>query len=185
MASKSQKKAMTQSTRSSNATAKVSSKCIHWKTVSDAIAPFDTQVYPRNPEVHLVFINVICNSANHHGFSLARTLLNELLLATVLSQLQPLPFDQLSTHARLALHCMEVVYGRPCINPRAATVQLILGDCWLSKLPSSAATVANALEAYEEAASILGTAWGKTHVATVDAMARAAKVRARQHAAAK
>ena len=107
------------------------------------------------------------------------------LLTTVLSQLQPLPFDQLSTHARLALHCMEVVYGRPCINPRAATVQLILGDCWLSKLPSSAATVANALEAYEEAASILGTAWGKTHVATVDAMARAAKVRARQHAAAK
>jgi hypothetical protein len=105
------------------------------------------------------------------------------LLTDVLSQQTPLPFDKLATHARLALHCMEAVYGRPCINPRAATVQLILGDCWLNKTPASAATVTNALVAYDAAANVLETAWGKEHAATIDAAGRAAKVRARQAAA--
>lgn len=100
------------------------------------------------------------------------------MLAEALVQIKPVPFDKLSTHARIALHCMEQVYGRPAINPRAASMALILGDCWMARQPLTAGALKRAETSYENAASILETAWGGAHVATVDAQRRRRKAAA-------
>ena len=97
---------------------------------------------------------------------------SHVMLADALAHIKPVQHDQLSTHARLALHCMENVYGTPCINPRAASMALILGDCWMAKEPANGPTLENAGRAYSKAASILKTAWGARHAATKDAEKR-------------
>lgn len=110
---------------------------------------------------------------------------SHVMLADTLAHIKPVQHDKLSAHARVALHCMEEVYGNPCINPRAASMALILGDCWMAKQPANIPRLCNAEQAYAKASSILETAWGKRHEATEYAEIRrksaAAKVKAMQN----